>query len=810
MLQDLRYAVRMLFRSPGFSATAGLTLALGMGATTLMFSIVNAVMWQPLPFHEPERLVLIFSVNRQSNVGQIRASALDFTDWRSRAQSYDALAGHVGTGFTFSGGGDPELVVGQLVTADFFRVLGVQPIAGRTFSPDEFSPGREGRVILGQRLWQRRFGSDPSVVGSTITINGKPYTVTGVMPASFVYPSDRYEVWAPLPSPRTPEMPPLNRASHYLQVVGRLKPGVTVDQAQTEIAAIASGLAKEFPDTNQNLSARAVPLADYNVRDVRRPLYLLLGAVGLVVLIACGNVTNLLLARATSRTREVAVRQALGAGRARLVRQFLVESIVLYAVGAAGALAVAAWGLAGIAALPADVPRLDQASIDGRVFAATLAVAFVTALIFGIAPALQGVRVGPAEALKGGGRSAGGGPGRQRFRLAVVVAELAMSAVLLVGAGLALRSLERLSNVDPGFDPDGQLTFGIVMPASRYADHERIIAFARDLTSKLSAMPGVGAAGATTHLPLSGQNMENSFTVEGFVPADPSDVPVAGMRGITGDYFPALGVRLVAGRFFTAADREGSQPVTIVNEAFARKFWPGKSAIGKRLLEGGGDEPLREVVGVIADIRHSGPAAELRPEVSIPYSQLEPGFLKTWSRGLWYVVRGTIPEGGTIAAARATVAASDPAMPLIEPQLISELAYEAIAEPRFRTWLLSSFAALAAALATIGVFGVLAYFVSQRTREIGIRVALGATSRDIVRLVMVRGMVVAAVGIGTGVAAAIPLAIWMRALFFEVNPADGLTLTAVSAGLGLVAAVASYVPARRALRIEPLTALKLE
>jgi putative ABC transport system permease protein len=811
LIQDIRYAVRLLLRSPGFTLTAAVTLALGIGATTLMFSIVNAVLWRPLPFPDPDRLLVLFTINRQADVGQIRTSALDFQDWRARAASFDALAGHVGTGFTFTGNGDPELVIGQVVTADFFKVLGVRPALGRTFAADEFSPGRETRVLLSYPLWQRRFGGNAAIVGNTTTINGRPYTVVGVMPAGFAYPNATYELWAPLPTPPTPEMPPANRGSHYLQVIGRLRPGVSVAHAQTEIAGIAAGLARQFPDTNQSLSAAATPLGEYAVRDVRTPLYVLLAAVGLVVLIACGNVTNLLLARATARTREVAVRQALGAGRWRLAQQFLTESITLYAVGAAGALALAAWGLSGIVALqPGGIPRLNEASIDARVLTATLAVTFLTSLLFGLAPVVQGSRTPPIHALKSGTPGGGFGPARQRLRMALVVGELGLAVALLVGAGLAVRSLARLSSVNPGFDADAQLTFGIVMPAARYGTQEQMIAFAERLTSTIASRAGVQHAGATTHLPLSGQNLENGFTVEGFVPARVGEVAVAGMRGISGDYFAALGIPIEAGRSFTSADRLGSQPVAIVNATFARQYWPGQSAIGKHLLEAGADGPMRTVVGVIADIRHNGLAEEPRPEVDIPYSQLDSGFLTTWARGLTYVVRSTLPLADALVRARADVGATDPLIPLLTPRTIGDVASETLSEPRFRTWLLAAFAALALSLATIGVFGVLAFYVLQRTREIGIRVALGASRNDILRMIMMRGLTLACAGIALGAAVAIPLALSMRSLLFGVAPLDALTLAASAAALALVAAAASYIPARRALSIEPVSALRLE
>jgi putative ABC transport system permease protein len=754
--------------------------------------------------------MLLFNLNAQQGASDLRLTPLDFEDYRARAQSFDGLAGHIGTGFTFSGQGDPELVIGQLVSPDFFRVLGVQPTLGRTFNPDEFTPGRETNIVLSQRLWKRRFGGDPSIVGTQVSINGRSYTVQGVMPAGFEYPGRRYELWAPLPFPRTAEMPPSNRSAHYMQAIGRLKPGATPEQANTEIRTIASALAAQFPDTNGNMSARATRMQDYAVRDLKKPLYVLLGAVGLVVLIACANVTNLLLARATARHREVAIRQALGAARWRLVRQFLAETAVLYAIGAAGALALASWGTSALVTLgPADIPRLADTTLDGRVLAATLLLALVTALVFGLAPAIQGAKADPAEALRAGGRSASAGRTRQRLRLALVVSEVALSVVLLLGAGLALHSLVRLTAVDPGFDADGQLTFSVVMPARRYSDARSLAATAERLSEQLTAIPGVLHAGGTTHLPFSGQNMENGFEVDGFVPSQPGEVPVAGMRGVLGGYFAALGARLKAGRVFDATDRTGSQPVAIVNEAFARRYWPGQNPIGKRVREYGGDN-WRAVVGVIADVKHSGPAAEARPEVSLPYAQLDPGFMTNWSRGVYYVMRGSGPATSLVSAARAGVASIDPDMPLNELQSMAALAAEVVSEPRFRTILLSLFAALAITLASIGVFGVLSYFVTQRTREIGIRVALGATHGDILRMIVGRGLALAGVGLLLGLLAAIPLTRSMQTLLFEVKPLDLPTIAFVVLGLGMVAGLASYLPARRALRIEPMTALHLE
>ena len=811
MLQDLRFAFRTLLRAPGFTAMAGLTLALGIGATSLMFSVVNAVLLRPLPYPEQSRLTLLFNVRTQTpSADTIRLTALDFDDYKSRAHSFESLAGYMGKGFTLSGAGEPELVIGEMVTPEFFRTLGVAPALGRTFGPDEFQPGQENVVVLSDRLWKRRFGGDPASIGSRITLDGKPFTIAGVMPASFEYPGNRYQLWTPLPSPRTAELPPINRVSHYLEVIGRLKPAVSLEQAQHEVATIASGLASEHSDSNSNMSARVTPLENVLVRDVETPLRILLAAVGLVVLIACANVTNLLLARASVRSREVAIRQALGAARWRLVRQFLVETLVLYLVGACGALAVASWGIPVLLSFaPDDIPHLGDTSLDLRVLVATMLMSLACALIFGLAPAFHGGKVDPAQALRGGGRTASAARSGQRVRVALVISELALSVVLLIGAGLMLRSLVRLTTVDPGFDADGQLTFSVVMMPRKYPDESSMLSFSERLSSELAAVPGIQHAGFTTHLPLSGQNLENGFEVDGYVSANADDIPIAGMRGVSDDYFAALGVRLKAGRVFTTVDRSNSQPVAIVNEAFARRYFGGSNPIGRRLREGG-YPAWRLVVGVISDVKHSGPAAEARPEVNLPYSQLTFGFLNAWARGIYVVARGEMPASTLATSARAVIHSIDPDMSMNQPRALADYASEAISQPRFRTILLSAFAALAIALASVGIFGVLSYFVAQRTREIGIRMALGASSGDILRMVVGRGLLVTASGLAIGLIVAIPLTRSLETLLFEVKPLDAPTIAAVIVGLALVAGVASYLPARRALRIAPITALQAE
>ena len=813
MLNDLRYAIRTLARTPAFTLTAVITLALGIGANAAMFSVVNAVLLRPLPFADPNRLMLLYSV-RQRSGRQVRASPLDFLDWRREAQSVDGMAAHVGTGFTFSGGDTtPELVIGQQVTQDFFRVVGVEPAIGRSFTADEFAPGRDRAIILSHGLWQRRYGGDRSFVGRTVTVNDKPYVIVGVMPAGFSYPTDRYQLWVPLSLTPSPDGLPVNRGAHFLQVVARLKPGVSAAHAQAEMTTIADRLAAQYADSNRDLGARIVPLRDEIVGDVQTALLVLLGAVGFVVLIACGNVTNLLLARATGRQRELAIRAALGAGRSRLVRQLFAETAVLYAAGGASAIGIARGALAVLVTVnPGDIPRLAGATIDASVLGVTSAVSLATALLFGLAPAIHCARAEIGDAIKAPGRTGSASGGRQRLRAALVVGQLALSMVLLAGAGLAMRSFVRLTSVDPGFDADGQLTFGLAMPTSRYSTASQLTAFASRLTADLASAPGVRHVGAITHLPFSGQNLENSFTVEGFDVRAGGDGPIAGLRGVNGDYFAALGIPLKRGRVFTNADRDETARVAIVNETFARRYWGAQDPIGKRLKLGDADstDPWRVVVGVVGDVKHTGPAAETRPEVDVPYAQLEPGLLMTFARDLSYVVRGTLPRGDALALVRARVRDADAAMPLTNVQTVAQLASGVVARPRFRTALLGVFAWLALTLAAVGVFGVLSYFVTQRSREIGVRLALGAQRSDVVRMIVAKAVALAAAGAAIGLVLAIPLSRSMSALLFQAPAFDLVTFTTVGLTLVGVAGIASYCPARRAARVDPAVALRME
>jgi putative ABC transport system permease protein len=811
LLQDVRHSFRMLRRSPGFTAAAVVTLALGIGANTAVFSVVNAVLLRPLPYAEPDRLFVLYQQHEAENVGRTRAAPLDFLDWQKRSRSFAAMGAHIGTGFTLTGGGEPELVIGQLVSAELFDVLRVRPLLGRAFRPDENEAGRDRVMLLSHGLWRRRFGGDPSVVGRTVVANSKPYTVVGVMPPGFEYPEKRYQLWVPFPfRGANADNVPITRQSRYLQVIGRLKAGVTSAQAAAELDAIGRRLAEEFPESDGGTTIRMASLTEETVGGVRKALLLLLGAAGFVLLIACANVTSLLLARASTRRREMAVRSALGVGLPRLVRQLLTETLVLFAVGLAAGLLAAQGTLHGVRLLgPKDIPRLEEAAVDSRALLLSGAAAGFAALLFGLAPALQAARAGAADAGKIGGRVVSAEPKHQRLRSAVIVAEVGVSLVLLTGAGLAIRSFLRLQGVEKGFDPHGAVTFNVVMPAAKYPDAPAMWACYRQLLDELSSQRAFEAVGFTTHLPLSGQDLENGVDLEG-APAM-GESPVAGLRGISPGYLAAMDIPLRRGRAFTVQDREKALPVVLVNETFARRFWPRQDPVGKRLSVDGEQGPWRTVVGVVADVRHRSLDANPHPEVLLPYLQLDPGFLTAWARGLSVVVRGSA-AGLAVTAdlARRGVHAADANMPLVDIKPMAQLVAESTAQPRFRTLLMGGFALIALTLALVGVFGVMSYFVAQRTQELGVRMALGARRSDVLALTLGRGARLAILGVLLGLLGARALTGWMAGLLYEVSPTDPATF-ALAAGLLTAAALAaSYLPARRAAAVDPAVVLREE
>jgi putative ABC transport system permease protein len=811
LMQDSRYAIRTLRRSLGYAAGAVVTLALGIGANTAIFSIVNAVVLQPLPYAEPSRLFVIYE-QHPAPVLRTRLSAENFLDLQREARSFEAIGGYIGTGFTLSGRGEPEFVVGQVISAELLDALDVEPLVGRRFRPDENEGGRDQVLLLSHALWQRRYGADPAIVGQTITANGKPYTVIGVMPAGFEFPHKRYQLWVPFAF-RNNAQGMVNRSSRFLQVVGRLRRGVAFDQAQAELTTFAQQLENAYPQENANTTMRMASLADETVGDVRSGLLLLLTAVGFVLLIACANVTNLLLARASTRQREIAVRVALGASRARLVRQLLTETLVLYGAGAGAGILLAAWGLGALVALsPGDIPRLDQTRLDLTTLGFTLGITLVAGIVFGLVPALQGANRAPAEHLRTAARSTTADRASRHARAALVAAEVALALMLMVGSGLAARTLLQLQRVDTGLNPDGVLTFNLVPPEASYRDGESVRRFHREVIERLSTQPGTVVVGATSHLPLSGQNIENSFTPEGWTPPSPDQYAVGGLRGSAGRYVDAIGARITTGRAFTDTDTANSPLVAMVNEQFARRFWSGQNPVGKRLKLGGpdSDEPWHVVVGVYADLKHMGPQAETRPEVLLPYAQVDEVWVTRWMRGLSVVIRTTADPLSLVSAARDAVRSVDPSVPLVEPQRMSALVSDSVAQPRFRSTLLLSFAWLALLLAVVGIYGVVAFMVEQRTHEISVRVALGARPGAVIGLILRQGAVPVVSGLVIGLAGAFAVGRAMRGLLFNVAPTDPVTFMGTSGLLAAVALVACVVPARRALAVEPVTALRAE
>ena len=804
-LQDARYAVRMLWRSPWFTAAAVLTLSIGIGVNTAMFAVVYGVLIRPLPYADVDRLHFLFQSSTRA--GRTRITPLDFVDLHAQVRSMRTAA-IVGNGFTFTGHGDPELAVGHLVSGEFFDLLGVTPALGRTFGTAEEAATTNDLIVLSHGFWQRRFGGDPNIIGRTITANNRSFTVLGVMKPDFSFQGPRYQFWMPLPlRGPNPDKLPINRNSRFVQVLAKLNPAVSPDAAAAELRSVAAALEQAYPEAHTNTSFLLSSLTEETVGNVRSALQLLFAAVLLVLLVACGNVTSLLLARFTVRGAEVLVRAALGASRARLVRQFVIETLVLYTVGTVAGIVLAAWLLSLLRTLgPAAIPRVTDVGLVMPVLAFGCLASLVAALVFGIMPALQATRGASASGMRE--RTATAARSHQRARSTIVVAQIAVALCLLAGASLVARSLINLERVDKGFDARGRVTFTVVMPATRFPDAPAMHAFYRRLVDALAARPEFTSVGTTTAFPLSGQDLENSFAVDGYAAASPEQEPVAALRGVSHGYTTAMGIPLRSGRAFTPADDERGAPVALVNETFVRRYFGGRNPLGGRISVGSPEGPWRTVVGIVADVRHRALATEARPEVLLPWLQLDAGFLTAWARGNYFVVRSDMELAAAATLIRSQLRQVDANTPVIELQPVSALVEQSAAEPRFRTFLLSSFALTSVCLAAVGIFGVLSYLVSERTREIGIRMALGARPRTIFRDVLAQGCWLVAIGSVLGLAGGAALTRWIRGLLFQVSPADPLTLTVATLGLALVALLAALIPARRATRVNPVIALR--
>jgi putative ABC transport system permease protein len=795
--QDARYGLRMLLKKPGFTLTAVITLALGIGATSTIFSFVNGILLRPLPYQDSGRLVSLDETAPKRGITSMGVSFPNFLDWREQNRVFTGVAAYGGADYTLTGSGEPEQLSGADISYNTFEVLGVAPILGRTFTAEEDRPGNNLVVILGHNLWARRFGAKPDIIGQKITLLNRPHTVIGVMPPDFKFP-EVADLWVPLAL----DTSMWTRNDHGLSAIARLKPGVTVEQAQSDMTAIARRIEEANPVTNEGLGVGVIPLREGLVSDYHKALFILLGVVGLVLLIACANVANLLLARASARVKEVAIRTALGAGRWRVFRQLVTESLVLGVMGGALGLMLAIWGLdLLLAAIPIDFPFWMKFNLDGRVLGFTAGVTLLTGLIFGAAPALQASKVDLNETLKDGGRGAAGG-GRHRMLRSLVVAEVALSLILLIGAGLMMRSFMRLQQTNPGLNPDNLLTLRMDLPSAKYNTPEKRQRFYKELFERISALPGVEAAGGVSNLPLGGATWGRSLTVEGFPVLPVGQAPIINHCVITPNYFRAMGIPLLMGRDFTDADARDSMKVTIIDERLAREYWPNESPLGKHVRFGPpeGNEPLHTIVGVVGAVKHESLRLTRRNTVYLPHAQIV-------IDDMALAVRAANPENLT-PAVRGQVNAIDPDLPIIGVRTMAEIVSRSVWQPRLYTILFGVFAAVALALASIGIYGVMAYSVSERTREIGVRVALGAQRSDVLKLVVAQGMKLTLIGACVGLGAALALTRLMQTLLFEVSATDPLTFVALAAFLSVVALVACYLPARRAANVDPMIALR--
>ncbi|MDQ3652168.1 MAG: ABC transporter permease [Acidobacteriota bacterium] len=798
--QDLRYGLRTLLAKPGFALVAVITLALGIGATSTIFSFVNGILLRPLPYQDSERLVLLDETAPKRGIPSMGVSFPNFVDWREQNGVFAGVAAYDDRSFAFTGGGEPEQLSGAIVSHNAFEILGVTPMLGRTFHPEEDGTDQSDVVILSNGLWERRFGANSEIIGQSIVVNNRARVVVGVMPLGFKFP-ETAELWIPL----TPEVRNWTRNDHGISAVGRLKPDVTLEQAQADINAVARRIEELHPVMNEGMGVNLIPLRDGLVGDFRKALLLLLGVVGLVLAVACANVANLLLARASARQREIAVRAALGASRWRVFRQLLTESFLLGVTGGALGLVLALWGLdLLLAAIPVDLPFWMKFNLDWRVLGFAAGMALLTSLIFGVAPALQAARIDLNETLKEGGRS-GAGASRHRLRRALVVVEVALSLILLIGAGLMTRSFLRLQQVNPGLNAENVLTLRVSLPSAKYDAPEKRQDFFKQLLERTRALPGVQAAGAISYLPLSGGGWGRSLTVEDHPVLSVGQAPSINHCVITPKYFRAMGITLLTGRDFTDADARDAAKVTIVDERLAREYWPNESPLGKRVRFGPPEdnEPWHTIVGVVGDVKHESLNLTQRKSVYLPHAQVSIG-------GMALAVRTRANPENLAAAIRDQVKELDPNQPVTAIRTMSEVISRSVWQPRLYAILFGVFAAVALLLASVGIYGVMSYAVAQRTHEIGIRMALGAQRGDVLRLVIGQGMWLVMVGVGIGVLASLALTRLMGSLLFGVGATDPVTFAGVAVLLAAAALIACYIPARRATKVDPMIALRYE
>jgi len=808
LLRDLRYSLRLLWKSPGFSLVAVVSIALGIGANTTVFSVINAVLLKSLPYKDPSSLVLVWGDTDQETLKKHnQVSATDVADFRSQTTAFEDISAYTGWFPIMSGEQEAERVAGIQVGDGFFRVMKGAPVLGRVFTPEDQQDGKDFVIVLGHALWQRRFAGDPNIVGKSIQLNARSYTIVGVMgpdfqplPASLVYPIGQFY------RPVAEAYDDTARDSRHLRAIARLKPGATIEQAQSELNVVTERLRQQHPTTNKNQGAAVVSITDEVVGDLRPTLWIMFGAVIFVLLVACANVANLLLARSTVRAKEITIRSAIGAGRARLVRQLLTESLLLSLVGGALGLLLAVWGTGVVATAGAKLnPMLQNATVDWRVMAFTGAISILTGLVFGLAPALQSSRPNLVESLKESGRSGGSSGPRNRLRSALVVSEIAMTLVLLVCAGLLIRSVIRLRNVDTGFNPHGVLAMNIGLPGARYPKPENQVAFYKQLTEALATVPGVKAVGTTSVLPLSDNFDGRGLQVEDQPRARGDEISVD-LYVTTPGYLRAMEIPLLQGRALTEQDAPDAPFVALINRTMAARLWANQDPVGKRIKFPGAEkqpQPWRTIVGVVSDV--SQYALDKKPpmQIYLPHSQFPTSFNS--------LVIKTDADPGTMAAAvRRQILSQDKDQALFNVTTLEQLRSESILAQQFFMGLLLVFAGLALVLAAVGIYGVMSFVASQRTHEIGIRMALGAQARDVLKLIMGNGMLLALIGVALGLGGAFAVTRVMAGLLFGVTATDTVTFVSVSVGVICIALLACYLPARRATKVDPLTALRYE
>lgn len=806
--QDARYGLRLLRKAPGFTATVVLTLALGIGANSAIFSVVYTVLMKALPYPNASRLVMVYENVHLPNYQNDRnvASPGNFSTWHKQSTAFQGMAAYRNRSWNFTGEGEPLRVEGELVSADFFAVLQVNAALGRVFTPEDDRPGNAQVVVLSDSLWKRQFGSNPQILGEKIVLDGEPYAVAGVMPPGFHFPDPDDELWVPLALAATDMS---NFGSHYLEILARLKPRVTPTQAQAEMNLIARHLTEIHPDSNSGQTVNVVPLREDIVGPVRPALLALLAAVGLTLLIVCANVANLLLARASTRQREIAVRQALGAGRARILCQLLTESLLLALLGCAAGLLLARWGIAALKLLTASqLPRAVEFSLNGPVFAFTVTISILSAFAFGLVPAWQAPRASVHDALKSGARESAA-VSRLRLRGLLVVLETALGVIVVIGAGLLLRSFLLIEQVPLGFQPQGVLSFRVIPRGERYAQPSQRAAFYQQAIERLDALPGVQSAAAVSFIPLTLSRGRKGFTIEGRVATTPGQIPFANYDVVSPAYFSTMRIPLLEGRDFSWADTPQRQLVILINKTMAARYWPGEDPLGKRIRQGGPtstQDPWLTIAGVVGNVREFDPLTLPEPTMYFPMTQFPDagGVLRDW------VVRTAGDPVALASSISAAIWSVDKSLPVTRLQTMETVRSRAVSYQRLNLLLFAAFAVLAVALAAIGIYGVTSYGATQRTREIGIRIALGAQGKQVLGLVVNQGLRLAALGLLLGLVGALGFTRLMASMIYGVGFADPLTFSAVALLLVLVAFFACFIPARRATRVDPMIALRYE